>query len=255
MGIVLTIIAVIVVIYFITRKSSTEKPVEQQIFFNPLSPEKKSARSETFNKLMQGPHGKELEKCYAQIRSLFIPKKSGDFAGSLSGLLSNSHRAKKLESTNKKVVQMLGNSTQEYVVWYDMLFDNLLNEMFFSKNKKLSQITIDVIKDVQRGDTILEKLSIRDILSDPKHANCTISYDFEDVKIKIKTETKNGELHYDINGAYESFRHGLCLEDDLIRKAEILIEICEKYEYGVKCKLNKEEIEKYELPNLKNINN
>lgn len=255
MGIIVTIIIVILIIYFATKKSPKEKPVEQKIFFNPLSPEEQNARNETFDKLMQGVHGKELTQCYAQIKSLFVPKKNGDFAGSLSGLLSNSHRAKKLESTDKKVAQMLGNNTQEYAVWYNVLFDNLLNEMYFSNNGKLSQLTKDVIEDVKQGDIVLESIGIRDILANPEHANCSISYEFEDYKIKIKTETKNNQLYYKIKGAYESFRHGLCLEDDLIRKAEILIEICEKYEFGAKCKLNKEEIEKYALPNLQNINN
>lgn len=61
---------------------------------------------------------------------------------------------------------------------------------------------------------------------------------------------KNVKLHYEIKGAYDSFKYGLCMDDDLIRKAEILITICAKYEYGPKYELHKDDVEKYALPSL-----
>ena len=58
-------------------------------------------------------------------------------------------------------------------------------------------------------------------------------------QLKIEKKLKNGELHYEIKGAYDSFKYGLCMDDDLIRKAEILMTICAKYEYGPKYELHK----------------
>lgn len=40
------------------------------------------------------------------------------------------------------------------------------------------------------------------------------------------------------------------MDDDFIRKAEILITICAKYEYGPKYELHKDDVEKYALPSL-----
>ena len=91
---------------------------------------------------MQGKNAEELTKCYNKCKSLFIPKENGEFAGSFSGLLSETYRAKKLKN------------------------------------------------------------------------------------------------------------YSLCMDDDIIRKAEILITTCAKYEYGPKYELHKDDVEKYALPSL-----
>ncbi len=65
---------------------------------------------------MQSSHSEELTKCYNKIKSLFIPKKNGEFSGSISGLLSEKSRAKTLANTNETVAQVLGNNTQEYAM-------------------------------------------------------------------------------------------------------------------------------------------
>lgn len=77
---------------------------------------------------MQGRNGEELTKCYNKCKSLFIPKENGDFAGSLSGLLSETYRAKKLA--------------------------DILNEMYFSQNGKLVQFVKIVMADVRQGDAL-----------------------------------------------------------------------------------------------------
>ena len=162
MGFIIFVAVVILAIYLIKKSSSDknssfEEPVKSQITFDNLSPEELNDRDEIFRELMQGRNAEELTKCYNKCKSLFIPKENGRFAGSLSGLLSETYRAKKL---------------------------------------------------------------------------------------------KNDKLHYEIKGAYDSFKYGLCMDDDLIRKAEILITICAKYEYGPKYELHKDDVEKYALPSL-----
>ena len=123
--------------------------------------------------------------------------------------------------------------------------------MYFSPNGKLAQFTQMVIADVQQGDSLLEQIGIANILSDPEKANSSIKIRTDNATIKIETKTKNDVLHYEIKGAYDAFKYGLCLDDELIRKAEILITICAKYEYGPKYELHKDDVEKYELPNLR----
>ncbi len=258
MSFLIIIAIVILAIYFIkkgvsNKKSSFEEPVKQQISFNNLSQEELNDRDEIFRNLMQGINGKELTKCYNKIKSLFIPKKDGQFAGSLSGLLSEKSRAKTLAATNETVARILGNNTQEYAIWYNVFFDNMLNEMYFSPNGKLAQFTQMVIADVQQGDSLLEQIGIANILSDPEKANNSIKIRTDKATIKIETKLKNDRVHYEIKGAYDAFKYGLCLDDELIRKAEILITICAKYEYGPKYELHKDDVEKYGLPNLKNV--
>ena len=168
-------------------------------------------------------------------------------------MLSEKSRAKTLAATDEIVARILGNNTQEYAVWYRVLFDNILNEMYFSPNGKLAQFTQLVIADVQQGDTLLEQVGIINILSDPEKANSSTKIRTNNATIKIETRIKNDILHYEIKGAYEAFKYGLCLDDELIRKAEILITICAKYEYGPKYELHKDDVEKYGLPNLRNV--
>lgn len=257
MGIVLIIIIVIVVVYF-ARKGSSGKttPVEeqavQQMLFEELTPEELAARAELFNGLMSGENGGELTKCYNKIKSLFIPKKNGQFAGSLSGLLSERSRAKTLAATDVQIRQLLGRDPQAYAEWYDTLFDNLLNEMYTSSFGKLAQFTQAVIADVQQGDELLEQTGVAEKLADPEYADCSTKIRTETATIKIETKTRNGQFHYEIKGAYQSFKYGLCMDDELVRKAEILMVICAKYEYGPKYELHKEDVEQYALPNLRN---
>lgn len=257
----LTVLVIIVVIAAICyaakgtsgKKNSVAAPVSQKLSFTDLSPEELGERREMFDNLMQGPRGGELTGCYDKIRSLFIPKDNGEFSGSLSGLLSDKSRAKTLAATDEKVAAILGNETREYAAWYEELFDNLLSEMYFSANGKLAQLTRLVVEDVERGDALLDQIGIVNILSDPENANSSIKIRTEKATVKIETKTRDERLHYEIKGAYESFRYGLCMDDDLIRRIEILMAICHKYEYGPKCELYKDEVEKYALPNFRNL--
>lgn len=147
MGFIIFVAVVILAIYLIKKSSSDknssfEEPVKSQISFDNLSQEELNDRDEIFRELMKRENAEELTKCYNKSRSLFIPKEDGRFAGSFSGVLSETYRAKKLKN------------------------------------------------------------------------------------------------------------YSLCMDDDLIRKAEILITICAKYEYGPKYELHKDDVEKYALPSL-----
>lgn len=108
----LIILAVIVLAIILMKKSTSDKnssfeePVKSQITFNDLSQEDLDDRDEKFRDLMQGRNGEELTKCYNKCRSLFIPKENGEFAGSLSGLLSERYRAKKLAEINETVARI-----------------------------------------------------------------------------------------------------------------------------------------------------
>ena len=130
----LIILAVIVLAIILMKKSTSDKnssfeePVKSQISFDNLSPEELNDRDEIFRELMQGRNAEELTKCYNKSRSLFIPKENGDFAGSFSGLLSETYRARKLA--------------------------DILNEMYFSQNGKLVQFVKMVMADVRQGDAL-----------------------------------------------------------------------------------------------------
>lgn len=133
MGFIIFVAVVILAIYLIKKSSSDknssfEEPVKSQISFDNLSPEELNDRDEIFRDLMQGRNGEELTKCYNKCKSLFIPKENGDFAGSFSGLLSETYRAKKLA--------------------------DILNEMYFSQNGKLVQFVKMVMADVRQGDAL-----------------------------------------------------------------------------------------------------
>ncbi len=133
MGFIIFVAVVILAIYLIKKSSSDknssfEEPVKSQISFDNLSPEELNDWDEIFRELMQGRNAEELTKCYNKSRSLFIPKENGDFAGSFSGLLSESYRAKKLA--------------------------DILNEMYFSQNGKLVQFIKMVMADVRQGDAL-----------------------------------------------------------------------------------------------------
>lgn len=156
----LIILAVIVLAIILMKKSTSDKnssfaePVKSQITFNDLAQEDLDDRDEKFRDLMQGRNGEELTKCYNKCRSLFIPKENGEFAGSLSGLLSERYRAKKLAEINETVARIFGNDLSEYSVWYSVLFDNILNEMYSSQNGKLVQFVEMVMADVWQGDAL-----------------------------------------------------------------------------------------------------
>lgn len=133
MGFIIFVAVVILAIYLIKKSSSDknssfEEPVKSQISFDNLSPEELNDRDEIFRDLMQGRNGEELTKCYNKCKSLFIPKENGRFAGSFSGLLSETYRAKKLA--------------------------DILNEMYFSQNGKLVQFVKMVMADVRQGDAL-----------------------------------------------------------------------------------------------------
>lgn len=133
MGFIIFVVVVILAIYLIKKSSSDknssfEEPVKSQISFDNLSQEDLNDRDEIFRDLMQGRNGEELTKCYNKCKSLFIPKENGRFAGSLSGLLSETYRAKKLA--------------------------DILNEMCFSQNGKLVQFIKMVMADVRQGDAL-----------------------------------------------------------------------------------------------------
>lgn len=133
MGFIIFVAVVILAIYLIKKSSSDknssfEEPVKSQISFDNLSPEELNDRDEIFRDLMQGRNGEELTKCYNKCKSLFIPKENGEFAGSFSGLLSETYRAKKLA--------------------------DILNEMYFSQNGKLVQFIKMVMADVRQGDAL-----------------------------------------------------------------------------------------------------
>lgn len=133
MGFIIFVVVVILAIYLIKKSSSDknssfEEPVKSQISFDNLSPEELNDRDEIFRDLMQGRNVEELTKCYNKCKSLFIPKENGDFAGSFSGLLSETYRAKKLA--------------------------DILNEMYFSQNGKLVQFVKMVMADVRQGDAL-----------------------------------------------------------------------------------------------------
>lgn len=133
MGFIIFVAVVILAIYLIKKSSSDknssfEEPVKSQISFDNLSPEELNDRDEIFRDLMQGRNGEELTKCYNKCKSLFIPKENGRYAGSFSGLLSETYRARKLA--------------------------DILNEMYFSQNGKLVQFVKMVMADVRQGDAL-----------------------------------------------------------------------------------------------------
>lgn len=118
------------------------------------------------------------------------------------------------------------NSSFEEPVKSQISFDNLSQEELNDRN--------EMFRELMQGRNGDFAGSLSGLLSESYRAK----------------KLKNGKLHYEIKGAYDSFKYGLCMDDDLIRKAEILITICAKYEYGPKYELHKDDVEKYALPSL-----
>ena len=71
-------------------------------------------------------------------------------------------------------------------------------------------------------------------------------------KIKFTAKRKNGVVTYEIVNLYQCARQGYNLTDPLVRATEVLIAICDWYEYATGDNylgVSKESIEKYDIPN------
>ncbi len=102
---------------------------------------------------MQDPDGATLAECGEKVRNLFIPDTKGDYRGTLSGILFENERAKRLEKIDAAVLSLLGRDPEAYEIWWTTLYDEVLN--LAAADNRIRGFVQRVLADVERGDAQL----------------------------------------------------------------------------------------------------
>lgn len=253
MGIIIIIVIVILVIYFV-RKSSSESgssasgtaAAPAELYFTDLPDEERTARRTRYCEIMQGPNGSALAKCREKVWNLFIPNKNLDFKGSLSGILYESDRAKKLEKIDSDVLAALRADPETYEIWWSEVYDDILNSAY--QDRRLSALVSCVLTDLQHGDALLDSVGLKEQMVDPANLNTKIKVSTPDGTIKVDISEKRGRIFHEVKGAYRIFRTGVSL-DPLVRNAEVLMAISGLVKETQKS-IDHRDIEKYDIPSL-----
>lgn len=201
----------------------------------------------------------ELCEIYNKLYNTFIPKDNGDYKGAFfTGLLDVKTRAKRLADAHPKVLSITDGDSDKYMLFFGCLYDNVIEDMVHSSNGKLSLTAVRVLEDMSYGDSLVEELGIMDkfteFLLDPDTEKAEIKIETRHNTVKLLLKYKGDKLYYETKNLYEAIKHGYCLTDRLIKWAEIIMVICNKYEYGLDSKFSKNDVEKYELPNMSWMN-
>lgn len=254
MTIILIIIVAVVVLYFYFKHKSAKKPIANlpsvTVRFSSISDEEAAARQVKFKEQIDAHT--ELTRLYKKLYDTFVPKRDGGYKGNISGLLSDTTRAKRLEEAHKIVSSIYSNDKQAYLNFFETCYDIILSSMANSQNGKLISCVKFVLDDVEFGNSILNKSGFFDTLNEinenPEDDEVTMKINTSEIEAKVLIKKKNGKLTYEIKKLYESAKHGYCMTDSLVHSAEILIAICARYEYNTL--LVKKNIEKYDIPNI-----
>lgn len=198
---------------------------------------------------------KEFLEQYNILYDIFIPKSDRNYKGSLTGLLDEKTRVKKLEKAHYTIRSLCNGNADDYIAFFEVFYDNILNEMLQSKYRTLASMASVVLSDVNRGDSIVEEYDLRDrlvdFIQDPNASESETDISTEDGTVRFYIKRKNGEVCYKAKNLYKTTDDGCyCMTDSLIRLAEILIAICIKYEFGPKAVISRKNIETYNIPNL-----
>lgn len=252
MIIILIIIAIIVLYIYFKRKNS-KKPIDSlpscDIRLSHITDEEAAVRQLKFKE--QIDTHTELTVLYKKLYDTFVPKNDGSYKGSISGLLGDTTRAKRLEEAHKIVSSIYSNDKQAYMNFFETCYDIIFSSMANSQNGKLTSCIKFVLNDIEFGNSIIEKSGFADTLNEinenSEDNEVTMKINTSEIAAKVLIKKKNGKLTYEIKKLYESAKQGYCMTDPLIYSAEILIAICARYEYN--SLLFKNEVEKYDIPN------
>lgn len=262
--ILLIIVVVAIVIIKKKRKAKEESaPVVMNQNANPISffAETKNEMEEQKSKCQAFINSnEELTKIYNQIYDTFIPKKDGNYKGTLSGLLDVQTRCKRLAKAHESVKEICNGKSSEYNAFFTTLYDCILNDLCTSRLPKLSNTANRVLEDFENGNKAAHELgfneALTEFLANPTSEKHEIKVDTDSLfkKIKFTAKRKKGEVTYEIENLYQCARQGYNLLDPLMRAAELLIGICDWYEYAETNEkyggFSKETIEKYNIPNV-----
>lgn len=269
MGLIILLIIVIGVIIFFRKKRNTKEkkelstPVEISENTNSFSffvdtEDKILAQKSKCQEFITT--NEELTKIYTQVYDSFIPKPNGNYK-SLSGVLDPAIRCKQLEKANEIVTRICNKDKNLYNVFFESLYDCIINDMITSKIKKLSNFANDIIEDFDSNTKIAEdlgfKTALKEFIENPDSEKHEIKTDIGSLfkKVNFIAERKKGKVSYKINNLYKYSPQGYNLSDPLVGVGEILITICDWYEYyDPSSKIKqigplKESLEKYNLPN------
>lgn len=264
MSLILLIIIAVVVIVIIkkNRKAKEESaPVvmnenANQINFFTESKEDMAEQKSQCQAFINS--NEELTKVYNQIYDTFIPKKDGNYKGALSGLLDVSTRAKRLAKAHETVKELCNGDGAKYNAFFTTLYNCILNDMYSSNLSKLSNSAKYVLEDFANCNKAVQEFgfdtALIEFIATPTSEKREIKVDTDSLfkKIKFTAKRKNGVVTYEIVNLYRCARQGYNLTDPLVRAAEVLIAICDWYEYATGDNylgVSKESIEKYDIPN------
>lgn len=207
-------------------------------------------RRARYDALLQGPHGAVLARCREKVIQMFIPKPNGDFKGSLSGILYDSDRAKRLAKIDEAVLPLLGGDAETYELWWTTLYDEVLN--LAAEDTRLGGFVRAVLADVGRGDALLAEAGVWEQLRNPDGAEHKIKISTPDGTLKIRITEKHGRPYHEIKGAYELFQTGLSF-DPLVRSAEMLMAVSGLFR-GTQKTIFHEEVVWHAVPSLSKLN-
>ena len=239
-------------VYYVRKGKSAPQPaaaVPAELFFTDHTDEERAARRERFDALMQGPDGATLAKCGEKVRNLFIPDKKGDYRGTLSGVLYENDRAKRLEKIDATVLPLLGRDPEAYEIWWMTLYEEALN--LAAADNRLRGLVQQVLADVERGDALLTAAGAWEQLCNPDGAEHKIKISMPDGTVKIHIKEKHGRPFHEIKGAYGVFKTGLSI-DPMVRSAEILMAVSGMFK-GTQTMIYHEEVERYAVPSLSKL--
>ena len=261
--ILLIIVVVAIVIIKKKRKAKEESaPVVMNENANPISlfAETKEEMAEQKSQCQAFINSnEELTKVYNQIYDTFIPKKNGDYKGALSGLLNIQTRCKRLAKAHESVKEISNGESSKYNAFFTTLYDCILNDLCTSHLPKLSNTANDVLEDYENGNKVAMELGFNDALTEflanPNSEKYEVKVDTDSLfkKIKFNAKRKKGKVTYEIVNLYRCAYQGYNLTDPLVRAAELLIVICDWYEYATGenyLGVSKESIEKHNIPNM-----
>ncbi|MFR9540004.1 MAG: hypothetical protein SNI49_07585 [Rikenellaceae bacterium] len=228
MGTIITICIIVGAIYYFKSKKKTT-PVTDAV--TPVTPSEPStvvrfttdsdeeyvARIERFSSMLQV--SPKLQECYDKIVRAFVTRTK---LGKYDKFYTTSDRVKLLSKTAEVAIAELNYDEEDYRLWSDALYDDILGRM--CAKPAMGDAIMTVMDDVNKGNSIIDEYEIEDKIEDMSDGD-SIKIETADGTYKVKIKIKKGEITTEMSGIYSIFKYGVSL-DVFMRRAEILIAIC-----------------------------
>ncbi len=229
MGTIITICIIVGAIYYFKSKKKAT-PVADAV--TPVTPSEPStmvrftfdsdeeyvARIGEFTAMLQ--ESPKLQERYNKIVRAFVTRtKSGKY----DKYYTTSDRVKLLGKTAEIAIAEFNCDEEDYRVWSDALYDDILGRM--CAKPAMADAIETVMADVNNGNSIIDDYDIEDKVEDMSDGDSIKVTTADGATYKIKAKVKKGELTFEMSGVYSLFKYGVSL-DRFMRRAEILIAIC-----------------------------